>query len=73
MEKDRSMTLKIIADTVACKGTACCLMEAPDLCDVDDTTGKVVVLVEQIDDARRAEAETAVRACPAHALELREC
>ncbi|MCG3751992.1 ferredoxin [Amycolatopsis sp. Poz14] len=67
------MTLKIIADTGACKGTACCLMEAPDLCDVDETTGKVVVLVDEIDDARRAEAETAVRACPAAALELREC
>lgn len=67
------MTLKIIADASACTGTACCLMESPDLCDVDETTGKVVVLVDEIDDARRTEAETAVRACPAAALELREC
>lgn len=67
------MTLKIVADTSACKGTACCLMESPGLCDVDETTGKVVVLVNEIDEARRDEAETAVRACPTKALELREC
>ncbi|GHE88730.1 hypothetical protein GCM10017786_20930 [Amycolatopsis deserti] len=67
------MTLKIVADIAACKGTACCMMESPDLCDVDETTGKVVVLVDEIDDARRADAETAVRACPTKALELRDC
>lgn len=67
------MTLKIVADTAVCKGTACCMMASPDLCDVDETTGKVVVLVDEIDDARRTDAETAVQACPTKALELREC
>jgi ferredoxin len=66
------MTLKIVADLGVCRGTACCMMEAPDLCDIDDRTGKVVVLLPEIADERRAEAESAVRACPTRALTLRE-
>ncbi|WP_051166371.1 ferredoxin [Amycolatopsis orientalis] len=67
------MPLKIVADTAVCQGTACCMMESPGLCDVDEQTGKVIVLVDEIGDARRAEAETAVRACPTKALELQDC
>ncbi|MEU0403838.1 ferredoxin [Streptomyces sp. NPDC006197] len=66
------MTLKIVADLAVCRGTACCMMESPDLCDVDEGAGKVIVLVDQITDERRAEAEAAVRACPVKALALQD-
>lgn len=65
------MTLKIVADLAVCRGTACCMMESPALCDVDEGTGKVIVLVDDVAD-RRAEAEAAVRACPIKALTLQD-
>ena len=66
------MPLKIVADLTVCRGTASCMMESPGLCDIDDDTGKVIVLVDDVADGQRAQAEVAVRACPVRALSLHE-
>jgi ferredoxin len=51
-------------------GYANCVVQAPELFDIDEETDKAIVLVDEISPERRAEAEAAVRACPAIALRL---
>ena len=58
--------MKIEVDLVKCQGYANCVVEAPDLFDIDET-GKAVILVEEVpesayDDARRAAADCPVAA-----------
>lgn len=62
--------MKVVVDLNACQGYACCMMEAPEVFDLDEDAGKVTLLQEQPPDALRAKTEAAVRACPAHALRL---
>jgi ferredoxin len=58
----------VIVDLNACQGYACCIMEAPMVFDLDEDAGKVIVLDESPSDDRRSVVETAARACPAHAI-----
>ena len=62
--------MRITIDLENCKGYACCMMEAPNLFDVDDDTGKAVLLVEHPTEQQRDEAERAVRSCPANVITL---
>lgn len=66
------MTLKLTVDLDGCKGYACCMMEAPNLFDVDDDTGKAILLIENPTEDQRAEAEAGVRSCPANVIKLEE-
>jgi ferredoxin len=66
------MPLKLTVDLDGCMGYACCMMEAPTLFDVDDETGKAVLLVENPTDEQRAEAEAGVRSCPANVISLED-
>jgi ferredoxin len=64
--------VKIIADLEACQGYANCVIEAPDVFDIDESSAKVVVLQatptpDLMDDVRRA-----VAACPVKALTIEE-
>ena len=64
--------MKIIADLEACQGYANCVIEAPDVFDIDESSAKVVVLQatptpDLMDDVRRAAA-----ACPVKALTIEE-
>jgi ferredoxin len=64
--------VKIIADLEACQGYANCVIEAPDVFDIDDSSAKVVILQatptpDLVDDVRRAAA-----ACPVKALTIEE-
>jgi ferredoxin len=64
--------VKIIADLEACQGYANCVIEAPDVFDIDESSAKVVVLQatptpDLLDDVRRAAA-----ACPVKALTIEE-
>jgi ferredoxin len=64
--------VKIIADLEACQGYANCVIEAPDVFDIDDSSAKVVILQaaptpDLMDDVRRAAA-----ACPVKALTIEE-
>lgn len=64
------MTMKITIDLEGCKGYACCMMEAPDLFDIDDATGKAVLLVEHPTEDQREQAERGARSCPANVITL---
>ncbi len=64
------MSLKVQIDLTACQGYACCMMEAPKLFDLDDDTGKAVLLTDDPPEDQRSRAENAARACPARAITL---
>lgn len=62
--------MKATVDLGTCQGYANCVLEAPEVFDLDDETGKAVVLVATVaedlhEDARRAEAS-----CPVQAITL---
>lgn len=62
--------MKVNVDLRTCKAYANYIVEAPDVFDFNDETGKVMLLVDTIaadmeDDVRRA-----VAACPVHALSI---
>ena len=64
--------MKIIADIEACQGYANCVIEAPDVFDIDESSAKVIVLnatptPDLVDDVRRAAAS-----CPVKALTIEE-
>ena len=62
--------MKVAVDLDACQGYLTCVQAAPEVFDVDEAEGKVVVLQLRPGDEHLAETETAVRACPAQALFL---
>jgi len=62
--------VRVAVDLEACQGYVACVLAAPDVFDVDDAEGKVVVLQVRPSEEHEAETETAVRACPAQALFL---
>ncbi|MFD0772968.1 ferredoxin [Streptomonospora algeriensis] len=64
------MGMKLVLDLDACQGYANCLIESPGLFDLDDHTDKAVLLDEAPSEDRRAEAEAAVRGCPARAISI---
>jgi ferredoxin len=64
--------MHIALDTELCQAYGNCLLAAPDVFELTETTP--VVIVRQPDPAEtlRAEVEEAVRSCPVQALTLRE-
>lgn len=64
------MVLKLSVDLDVCKGYALCMIESPNLFDVDDEAGKAILLEGHPSEEQRAEAEAAVHACPAKAIRL---
>jgi ferredoxin len=64
--------VRIIANLETCQGYANCVIEAPDVFDIDETSAKVIVLQatptpDLVEDVRRAAA-----ACPVKALTIEE-
>lgn len=64
--------MKVIVDLDACQGYACCMMEAPEVFDLDEDAGKVLLLQDNPPEDLRTKTEAAVRACPAKALKLED-
>jgi len=64
--------VKIIADLETCQGYANCVVEAPDVFDIDESTGKVVVLEASPQPGMEADARRAVAACPVKALSVED-
>lgn len=64
--------MKVTVDLERCQGYVCCVMEAPEVFDVDDDAGKAVLLAENPSEALRDTVEAAVRACPSRAIALAE-
>ena len=64
------MTMKITVDLDGCTGCACCMMEAPNIFDIDDETGKVILLGESPTEDQRDDVERGIRSCPENVIVL---
>jgi ferredoxin len=62
--------MKVGVDLAACQGYIACVLAAPEVFDIDDTVGTVVILQPRPGADLIVDTETAVRACPAQALFL---
>ena len=60
--------MRAVADLAKCQGYANCVMEADAIFDVDDETGKVVVLVDTVPEDLAEDARRAAASCPVAAL-----
>lgn len=66
------MTQRLSVDAATCQGYANCLIEAPSLFDFDEDASVAIVLVEEPGAQLQAQAEAAVRGCPARAVLLQD-
>ena len=66
------MPLTLTIDPELCKGCALCMMASPELFDIDEPSGKAVVLEAHPSEEQRAAAEDAVQGCPSGAIALVE-
>jgi ferredoxin len=62
--------MRVVADLGLCQGHQMCLAEASDIFEFDDVTDQVVIALDPVPEARRAEVMTAVKYCPAFALSV---
>lgn len=64
--------MKVSVDPTVCQSYANCIVEAPDVFDLDDETGKVVALVVEPDPDQDDLVRAAALACPVRAITLHE-
>jgi ferredoxin len=64
--------MKVQVDQAKCREYANCVMESPDVFDLDEVTGKAVVLCEEPSPELHAEVRAAAAACPVHAITILE-
>lgn len=62
--------MRVVVDLNTCQGYANCVVEAPDLFDVDDDTGKAVVLVDTFAADLADDAQRAMDNCPVSAITI---
>jgi ferredoxin len=66
------MALQLSVNLDGCTGCACCMMECPNLFDIDDASGKAILIEARPVDDLLEEAERAVRSCPENVITLRQ-
>ena len=64
--------MKVSVDQSVCREYANCIVEAPDVFDLDEVKGKVLALVVEPDPSQFAEVRAAAAACPVRAITLHE-
>jgi ferredoxin len=64
--------MRVVVDLDECQGYANCVVEAPDLFDLDDETGKAIVLVDLVEPNQEDDARSAVANCPVTAIAIEE-
>lgn len=64
--------MKILVDQAVCREYANCVIESPDVFDLDGVTGKVVALIDEPDPSLGGEVRAAAASCPVHAITLVE-
>jgi len=62
--------MRVVVDWDLCQGHGACKSEAPDVFDVNEKKGVVIVLQESPPEAQRAQVLAAVKWCPTRALSL---
>jgi sterol 14-demethylase len=63
---------RVCVDRDLCQGHAVCVVEAPEVFDIDRGENRVIVLRETPDARLREQVESAVRHCPTRALSIEE-
>jgi ferredoxin len=67
------MSFKIILDEQRCELHGECVVDAPEIFDIkDDDDDHVTLLMADVPDELRAQAETAVDDCPVQALRIED-
>jgi ferredoxin len=64
--------VRILVDFALCQGHGVCKAEAPDVFDVDEGEGRVIVLDAEPPASQRDAVALAVRYCPTRALRVEE-
>lgn len=64
--------MEVQVDLRTCKAYANCMVEAPEVFDFDEETGKVKLLVSTVDGTAADDVRRAVAACPVHAISVVE-
>lgn len=70
IEGETKVGLRVLLDQDVCQGYACCVMAVPSVFDLDDDTGKAIVINAEPDESLRAAVEGAVRGCPVRAISI---
>lgn len=60
--------MKVELDLAKCQGYANCVVEAPEIFDIDEDNGKAIILMEEVPESAHEEARRAVASCPVAAL-----
>lgn len=64
--------MNVSVDQSVCREYANCIIEAPDVFDLDEETGKAVALVVEPAPAQHEEVRAAAASCPVRAITLHE-
>jgi ferredoxin len=64
--------MKVSVDTETCQGYANCVVEADAIFDIDEDTGKAVVLLATVPEDLAEAARAAVASCPVDAISIEE-
>jgi ferredoxin len=62
--------VRVEVDLEICQGYANCVVEAPDVFDLNESTNKAVVLVETVPEELEEDAQQAVDNCPVGAITI---
>lgn len=62
--------MRVTVDLNKCNAYANCLMEAPEVFDLDPSSGLAVVTQEEPGEELRARVEAAARVCPVQAISV---
>lgn len=64
--------MNISVDQSVCREYANCVMESPDVFDLDELSGKVIALITEPAPSQYEEVRAAAAACPVHAITITE-
>ena len=64
--------MRVVVDLATCQGYANCVVEAERVFDLDDDTGKAIVLLETVPDEFAEDARRAAANCPVKAISIEE-
>lgn len=64
--------MRVTVDQTKCNAYANCVMEAPEVFELDDATGLAVVTQDSPPEELRAKVEAAARLCPVRAISVED-
>lgn len=64
--------MRVTVDLGRCNAYGNCVIEAPDVFDIDDANGLAVVLDEHPGEEQRKQVESAARLCPVLAITIED-